>query len=104
MKKLETVFIVGSAIIGLCVGVWAISEARVWWLREYGTQIESATTDIYRQNKSYVEGTIRDLRELRLQYETNPEHREAIATLFKHRAAELSSLPSDLRIFLKEIE
>lgn len=75
--------------------------------RTFGTAYESARTDIYRNNKSYIEGTIRDLRDLRREYVTAEDgHKDAIRTLILHRAGELDwdRLPSDLREFLNELE
>lgn len=75
--------------------------------KTFGTQYESARTDIYRNNKSYVEGTVRDLRDLRVQYlAASDEHKDAIRSLILHRAGELDwdRLPSDLREFLYELE
>lgn len=75
--------------------------------RTFATQWESARTDVYRENKSYVEGTIRDLRELRREYNAaDDEHKPALKSLILHRAGELDwdRLPSDLRRFLNELE
>lgn len=75
--------------------------------KTFGTQYESARTDIYRNNKSYVEGTLRDLRDLRVQYlAASDDHKDAIRTLILHRAGELDwdRLPSDLRVFLNDLE
>jgi len=75
--------------------------------RTFGTAYESARTDVYRENKSYVEGTIRDLREMKREYVTaSEEHQDALRSLILHRAGELDwdRLPSDVRGFLNELE
>ncbi|MHC4297953.1 MAG: hypothetical protein ACYS7Y_11670 [Planctomycetota bacterium] len=75
--------------------------------RTFGTAYESARTDVYRENKSYVEGTIRDLREMKRDYVTADEgHQDALRSLILHRAGELDwdRLPSDVRGFLNELE
>jgi hypothetical protein len=75
--------------------------------KTFATKWESARTDVYRENKSYVEGTIRDLRDLRREYITAEEgHKDAIRSLILHRAGELDwdRLPADLREFLNELE
>ena len=75
--------------------------------RTFGTEYESVRTDVYRENKSHVEGTIRDLREMRVEYlSADEDHRDALRSLILHRASELDwdRLPSDLRGFLKELE
>lgn len=76
-------------------------------MRMFGTQIESAKTDIYRENKSYVEGTVRDLRELQVDYvKADDSQKEALAGLILHRAGELDweRLPNDVRRFLNELK
>ena len=74
--------------------------------RMWGTELESVKTDIYRENKSYVEGTVRELRALRVDYvKADDSQKEALASLIIHRANELDTdrLPLDVRNFLKEI-
>jgi len=76
-------------------------------MKMYGTELESVRTDIYRENKSYVEGTVRDLREMRVEYEkASDDHKSALRSLILQRAGELDwdRLPSDVRAFLKEID
>ena len=100
---------VGSFLLLLMVVVGAsfgIPYLKLQVLRMWGTELESVKTDIYRENKSYVEGTVRDLRELRVDYLKAPEsHKEALASLVLQRANELDweRLPTDVRDFLKEI-
>jgi len=89
------VFVVGG--VGFSLGL----------TKFFGTHMESIKTDIYRENKSYVEGTVRDLRELRVQYDAAGEgHRDALRCLIIHRAGELSRerLPLDVREFLSKLE
>ena len=93
-----------SLIIGLSFGV---PYLRLKVMRMYGTELESVRTDIYRENKSYVEGTVRDLRELQVDYlKASDEHKPALASLILHRANELDwdRLPSDVRSFLLELK
>ena len=93
-----------AILIGLFVGVpWLRLQA----MRLYGTEIESAKTDIYMQNKGFVEGTRRELRELHVDYvKANESQKEALASLILHRAGELDPerLPKDIREFLQDIK
>lgn len=92
-----------ALIVALSFGLW---ELRLSLMRRYGTEAESVKTDIYRENKAYVEGTVRDLRELRVTYQAAEDgHKDAIRSLILQRAGELDwdRLPSDLRIFLNEM-
>lgn len=88
-------------------GIFGVGYVGLSVYKTFGTQYESARTDIYRHNKSYIEGTIRDLRELKREYITaTDEHQSALRSLILHRAGELDwdRLPSDLRRFLNELE
>ena len=98
------VVLVVGGIVGLAFGA---PYLRLQVMRMYGTELESVKTDIYRENKAYVEGTVRDLRDLRREYKAaNAEHRDAVKDLILHRAGELDwdRLPGDLRDFLNELE
>lgn len=95
-------------VVALLLGVaFAVPALRLQIMRMYGTETESIKTDIYRENKSYVEGTVRDLRELQVDYEKADEsQRESLAGLILHRANELDwdRLPGDVRQFLNELK
>ena len=99
--------LVALAILAIPVGGMLMTGTlAVTWNKVFGTAIESSRTDIYRENKSYVEGTIRDLRNLRIQYEAaEPEQKAGLRSLIMQRANELDwdRLPSDVRRFLEEI-
>ena len=86
----------------------AISFGSLAAYRYFGPRWESARTDVYRTNKSYIEGTIRDLRDLKRQWATASDQvgKDAVAKLALHRAGELDwgTLPRDVRDFLNEIE
>ena len=103
-SSIGMIVLVGALAVGLFYGA---NELNLYWMRTYGTQIESANTNIYRENKSYVEGTVRDLRNLRADYEqATPSQQEALRSLILHRANELDwdHLPSDVRSFLSDLE
>lgn len=105
-------FIFGLVLVGLIVVffvalAFGISYGGLEFQRWYGTKAEGVRTDIYRENKSYVEGTIRDLRELRVDYLKTPaEHKSPMRSIILQRAGELDwdRLPADLRTFLNEIK
>lgn len=95
-------------VIALIAGAaFGIPALRLQVMRMYGTELESVKTDIYRENKSYVEGTVRDLRELQVDYtKADDSQRESLAGLILHRANELDwdRLPSDVRQFLNDLK
>lgn len=105
-KEIFAIFVVIVLFVLFTVGM----SFGVPWLslqvkKTFGTANESVNTDIYRENKSYVEGTVRDLREMRVEYEkaTN-SHKDALRSLILQRANELDwdRLPSDVKRFLEE--
>ena len=102
------------AYIGILIGVVTLFVGLVFGIpylaaavnRTGGVALESSRTDMYRESKSYVEGTIRDLRDLKMRFETaDEEHKSAIQSLILQRAGELDwdRLPSDLRSFVKDL-
>lgn len=103
-KAIRSIGILVLAVAALA----AVSFGSLAACRYFGPKWESARTDVYRTNKSYVEGTIRDLRDLKRQWATARDEtaREAVAKLALHRAGELdwSNLPRDLQDFLREID
>lgn len=104
VKNTLLVISVIAMVIALSFG---IPMLRLQVLRMFGTELESVKTDIYRENKSYVEGTIRDLREMQVDYiKANESQQEALASLILHRANELDwdRLPNDVREFLFELK
>lgn len=104
LKWIGGVVLVVALFVGLSFG---IPFVRLQVMRMYGTELESVKTDIYRENKSYVEGTVRDLRELQVDYvKADDSQRETLSALILHRANELDwdRLPSDVRRFLNELK
>ena len=98
-----------AALLALAMfaGLFVMTVGAIQWRRYFGIMNESATTDIYRENKSYVEGTIRDLRDLHVQYvQADDSQKETLAALILHRANELDwdHLPSDVRDFLNDLK
>ena len=93
-----------ACIVGLAFGIPYLS---LQVKKTYGTEFESVQTDIYRENKGFVEGTIKDLRELQVDYHgaTEPAHKNAIADLAKQRAGELDEdrIPNSLKRWLETL-
>ena len=94
-------------VVALCVGAaFALPALQLKVYKTFGKRFENAKTEVYRENKSYVEGSIRDLRELRVDYEAaSDEHKPAIKSLILQHANELdwNHLPSDLKTFLESL-
>lgn len=98
-----------SVVLAIVLGAGILyggSALSLHLYKTFATRWESARTDVYRNNKSYIEGTVRDLRNLRVEYEgASDAHKAALRTLILQRANELDwdRLPSDLRRFLDEL-
>jgi len=99
--KILTVVVVGLSLV-FVIQFFALESYKF-----FGVKWENAKTDVYRGNKSYIEGTIRDLRDLKRQYiqADSEESKAGIRTLIIQRSGELDydRLPSDLRVFLREL-
>lgn len=106
-KELKILIVSIPVLIIVFVGAaFFVPFIRLQVLRTFGVKFESTQTDIYRENKSYVEGTVRDLREMRVEYEKASDgHKSALKSLILQRANELDweRLPNDLQVFLNEL-
>lgn len=103
LSVMKTIFLVGGIFLAVIYGGYYLSLSLY---RTFGPQFESTRTDVYRESKSYVEGTVRDLREMRVEYEkASPEHKDALRSLILQRSRELDwdRLPSDVRRFLESL-
>ena len=73
----------------------------------WGPKYEDVRRDIFENTKSYKHGTIRDLYNLKLEYETsdNEAHKAAIASTIRHRVAAYprEELPYELRQFISNL-
>lgn len=104
MKTVGIIVCSLALIVGLSFGA---VKLRLEVMRMYGAEVESVKTDIYRENKSYVEGTVRELRNLQVDYlKAADEHKPALRSLILHRANELDwdRQPSDVREFLHSLK
>jgi hypothetical protein len=101
----ELLCIVGFIVLGVAVLVGG-SYGSLALYRTFAPQWEDARTDVYRNSKSYVEGTIRDLRRLKREYKKAEESQKStLRTIILQRSDELDydQLPSDLRRFIESL-
>ena len=97
--------IIGFIVLGVAVLVGG-SYGSLALYKTFAPQWEDARTDVYRNQKSYVEGTIRDLRRLKRDYEAADESRQSsLRTIILQRSDELDydKLPGDIRRFLETL-
>jgi hypothetical protein len=98
-----------GVILAIVLGVGVIvggSYGSLYLYKTFAPQWEDARTDVYRNSKSYVEGTIRDLRRLKREYEKADESQQStLRTIIFQRSDELDydQLPSDLRRFINSL-
>lgn len=105
-----------DAIKGFCVTVavliaalalgWIVSANGLALFKVFAPMTEQVRHDTFRQSASYQDGMIQDLQDLQAQYmKTDPVHKQALASIIKHRAAAISSavLPPELNQFIKEL-
>jgi len=103
MKNL--LIIVGVVVLGIAVLVGG-GYGSLALYKTFAPQWEDARTDVYRNSKSYVEGTIRDLRRLKREYEKADEsQRTSLRTIILQRSDELDydQLPGDIRRFIESL-
>ncbi len=102
---MKVVFTIGAIVLGIAIIV-GIPYGTLTLYRTFAPQWEDARTDVYRNSKSYVEGTIRDLRRLKREYEKAEESQQsALRTIILQRSDELDydKLPGDIRRFLETL-
>ncbi len=95
-----------AGLLLLIASVYGANMLGLDIMARFGVARENIQTDIYRESKSYIEGTIRDLRDLKVKYVTAAaDVKPSIASLIRQRAGELDwdNLPSDLSTFIKEL-
>lgn len=90
-------------IIGLIIGA---SFGGLALYRAIAPEWEEARTDVYRNTKSYVEGTIRDLRRLKRDYDSaDDKQKTALRTIILQRSDEVNmeQMPEDIRRFVEDV-
>lgn len=103
MKTLLNIVSMVVLAIGVVVGG---SYGSLALYKTFAPQWEDARTNVYRNSKSYVEGTIRDLRRLKREYEKADESQQStLRTIIFQRSDEFDYdlLPGDLRRFIESL-
>jgi len=105
LKMKDLLKIVGVVVLGIAVLVGG-GYGSLALYKIFAPQWEDARTDVYRNSKSYVEGTIRDLRRLKREYEAAEESQKStLRTIILQRSDELDydQLPDSLRRFIESL-
>lgn len=109
MRFLKALLLVGLVSVVLAGGIGLIyggNYLRLSLYKTFAPAYEEARTDVYRNTRAYQEGSIRDLRRLKREYEKEDDAgRAALRTIIRQRADELDydKLPGDLQRFLETL-
>jgi hypothetical protein len=104
MKELLT--IIGAAVLAVAV-VAGLSVGGYYMYAFLAPKYESTRRDVMIQSRQYSEGTVRELYNLKRQYEAtaNEVERETIAAAARHefQIFPQERLPGDLRGFMRQV-
>ncbi len=100
-----TAVIVGILVLFLGFG-WLIMGNDFFMFKVFAPRVEQVRREVFEQSKAYKQGVIQELQNMQFEYiQASPEHKEALASLILHRAADFdeNKLPSDLREFIAQL-
>lgn len=104
MKSFFTCALVGLLIFTGIVGIgWVLTGNQFLMYGFFAPKVEAVRRDTFEQSKAYRQGMAQELENMRFQYEqADPKHREALASIIRHRVADLdpSALSPDMRAFV----
>ena|SRR3990167_5257410 len=108
--KVEKLKIAGIGIGGLVLIlgiIWVAQGNNFFLYKVFAPAYEQVRRETFEQSKAYNQGMIQEIQNMQFEYiKASPEHKEALASLILHRAADYdeSKLPSDLRAFIGELK
>lgn len=88
------------ALIIILALVWIVQGNEFFLFKVFAPQYEQVRRETFEQTKSYNQGMIQELQNMRFQYvQADAEHKAALANIILHRAADYpdDKLPPDLR-------
>lgn len=104
---MKTAFSAVGTFLGVCLVVlglaWVTTGNAFFLYRYFAPKTEAVRRQVFEQTKSYNQGMIQELQNMRFQYEQADEaHKAALGDLILHRAADYDEdkLPVDLRVFV----
>jgi hypothetical protein len=106
MKTLfNTILVIFSVFLLMAVG-WLVTANDLAIKSVFAPKYEQVRRETFEQSKAYRQGQVQELENMRFEYiKAAPEHKAALASIIKHRAADIpeNALPSDLNNFIKEL-
>lgn len=107
-KDIGTGIAVFVLLIIVLLGMgWACTGNDFFLYKFFAPRQEAVRRQVFEQTKSYRQGMIQELQDMQFEYiKASPEHKDALASLILHRAADFDEdrLPSDLRSFISELK
>lgn len=85
---------------------WAIQGNDFFLYKVFAPKYEQTRREVFEQTKSYTQGMIQELSNMRFEYvKASPEHQAALASVILRRAADFDEtrLPPDLAQFIREL-
>ena len=97
----------GLIALLLLVGIgWFFAGNNLAMNKVFMPSQEQVRRDTFEQSKAYRQGMVQELQNMQFEYvKAAPEHKTALASLIKHRAADVprDAMPNDLYTFIKEL-
>lgn len=103
---MKNIFQIAGVAMGAVALIVGLMFGSFYAYKYFAPKYIEVETDVYRESRSYVEGTIRDLRKLKREYEAADEnHKSALRTIILQRSDEIDhdKLPSDVRRFVNSL-
>jgi len=98
-----------AVIVGICLlfGLgWLGTTNSLFMNKVFAPKFEQVRRDTFEQSKAYRDGAVQELQDMQFEYvKAAPEHKAALASIIKHRAAGVpaDAMPADLYSFIKEL-
>jgi len=108
MRIIGTILVMTLSITMLLGMIWLFQGNDFFIYSYFGPKYEQTRRTIFEQSKAYNQGMVQELQNMQFQYvQANTEHKDALADLILHRAADFDftdpRIPSDLRRFVSDL-
>ena len=103
--------VIGIVLLGIVVILgltWAGQGNDFFMFKVFAPKYEQVRRETFEQTKSYNQGMIQELQNMRFDYvkTDNQQQRDALASIMLHRAADYpeDKMPNDLRSFIADLK
>ena len=106
MNKFKEIIELVLAILLVIAAGWGVAANQLLLSKIFNPQFEQVRRETFEQSKAYRDGVVQELYALRVSYlQAEPMTRSAWIGVIRHKAAGLpdDALPTDLKLFLKEL-